>query len=144
MLWMLLIAYVLVLLKYLVLDRMSYRMYADRNYNLYPFNSIMPYLLHKDRYNFNTWALNLYGNLIMLVPFGILLPLLFSKLRKTKVFIASLFLFNLGIELFQYFTGFGSFDVDDLILNSSGALIAYVILRVLLSIKFMKKFSESM
>lgn len=78
----------------------------------------------------------------MLVPFSILMPLLFSKLRKTNIFIVCLLVFNLGIEVFQYFSGIGSFDVDDLILNSTGAMVAYIILRVLLSLKFVIKFLE--
>lgn len=143
-LWILLIVYVFVLIKYLILDRMIYQNQVGRNFNLYPFNSIRAYLLHKDNYNFNTWALNLFGNMIMLVPFSILMPLLFSMLRKTNIFIVCLFVFNIGIEVFQYFSGFGSFDVDDLILNSSGALVAYIILRVLLLFKFAKKFTKSM
>jgi Glycopeptide antibiotics resistance protein len=80
----------------------------------------------------------------MLVPFGILMPLLFVKQRKTGVFIITLIIFNLGIEIFQYYTRLGSFDVDDLILNSLGALIAYMMVRIVLSMTYLKKISKPM
>ena len=35
------------------------------------------------------------------------------------------FLFVLGIEVFQLFSAFGAFDVDDILLNCLGALIGY-------------------
>jgi len=116
----------------LILDRMHFRMFV-RSYNLEPFNSILPYLQNRDSYNFNTWAMNLFGNMIMLVPLSILAPLLFPSLRKTVPFIICLLTVNLGIEVIQYYTRLGIFDIDDIILNSSGAIIAYAGLRIILS-----------
>jgi glycopeptide antibiotics resistance protein len=88
--------------------------------------------------------MNLFGNIGMLMPFGILMPLLFSVLRKTSSFILCLLLFNLGIEVFQYYSRLGSFDVDDLILNSSGALLVYGILKVVLPLQFIKRTPRAM
>lgn len=36
------------------------------------------------------------------------------------------FLFVLGIEVFQLFSAFGAFDVDDILLNCVGAIIGYL------------------
>ncbi|WP_321019424.1 VanZ family protein, partial [Eisenbergiella porci] len=35
------------------------------------------------------------------------------------------FLFVAGIEVFQLFSSFGAFDVDDLLLNCFGAMLGY-------------------
>ena len=40
------------------------------------------------------------------------------------------FLLVCGIELFQLFTAFGAFDVDDILLNCVGAMIGYNIFAV--------------
>ena len=43
------------------------------------------------------------------------------------------FVFVLGIEVFQLFSAFGAFDVDDILLNCVGAAIGYVIYKGVLS-----------
>lgn len=70
----------------------------------------------------------------MLVPLGILLPLLLPYFRKTLPFVVFLLIFNLGIEITQYIGRLGSFDIDDLILNSAGALVVYMVIRIILSV----------
>ncbi len=75
----------------------------------------------------------------MLVPFGLIMPVLVPYLKKTLPFIICLLVFNIAIEVAQYIFRLGSFDVDDLILNSSGALIAYAIIKFILSLKFIKR-----
>lgn len=128
--WIVFLFYLSVLFQYLVIDR--YQTHRGRSYNLIPFDSIAVYIENKESYNYRTWWMNLFGNLVMLVPFGVLLPLVIAKLRKTWPFVAALLAFNLGIEIMQYGFRLGSFDVDDLLLNSSGALAAYVFIRVVM------------
>lgn len=72
------------------------------------------------------WALkNLLGNLLPFVPFGFLLPIAYPRIKAFfKVFVVGIFAV-LFIEIFQYMTRLGSFDVDDIILNMVGVLIGY-------------------
>lgn len=65
------------------------------------------------------WAMML-GNVLMLVPFGLLAPLLWQGLRGMRVLPAGLGLI-LAVELLQPLTG-RSFDVDDILLNFLGVL----------------------
>ena len=37
------------------------------------------------------------------------------------------FLFVTGIEVFQLFSAFGAFDVDDILLNCFGAVLGYLV-----------------
>jgi glycopeptide antibiotics resistance protein len=139
LLWVIFFIYSLVLIKYLILDRMHYSGFSARVYNVYPLNSIKQYIINKDHYNFNTWAMNLFGNLFMLFPFGVLSPLLFKKMKKTHLFLMTLLTFNFAIEALQYITMLGSFDIDDLIMNSSGAVIGYIVTRVVLLLNIFEK-----
>ncbi len=69
-------------------------------------------------------------NILMMIPFGILAPLLWRKLRSVKRMAAAGFCFSLAIELMQMFSGRLT-DVDDLITNTLGAVIGCLIARLL-------------
>ncbi|MFK3939261.1 VanZ family protein [Alkalihalobacillus sp. NPDC078783] len=64
-------------------------------------------------------------NIVMFLPLGILLPLLHDRFKKAIWTIAGALLLTLSIETFQYFTGFGVFEFDDLFNNTLGAIIGY-------------------
>ena len=73
---------------------------------------------------------NLAGNIVVFVPFGFLLPYVQKGAAKFPVLLLNAFLFVLGIEVFQLFSAFGAFDVDDILLNCFGASMGWVIYRV--------------
>lgn len=64
-------------------------------------------------------------NIVMFLPLGILLPLLHDRFKKVAWTISAGILLTLSIETFQYFTGFGVFEFDDLFNNTIGAIIGY-------------------
>ncbi len=72
---------------------------------------------------------NLFGNVITFVPFGFLLPFLHRDSRHVWVLLINAFVLVSGIELFQLITGFGAFDVDDILLNCFGALLGHALFR---------------
>ncbi len=94
------------------------------NYNLIPLHSIGEQLAHISQ----GWARwNLLGNIIPFVPFGFLLPIAYPKANSfLKVLMVSL-LFLFAIEIFQFFTRLGSFDIDDIMLNTIGISAGYFI-----------------
>ncbi|MBP1916104.1 glycopeptide antibiotics resistance protein [Lederbergia galactosidilyticus] len=77
----------------------------------------------------------LYLNILMFVPFGILLPLWHARFRKARWTIGLAAVFTLSIETFQLLTGFGVFELDDLFNNLLGAIIGYGIIMGILTIK---------
>lgn len=102
--------------------------HSEYMYNLTPFSTIK-HFIQIDKFNIETWIINLIGNVGVFVPFGILIPLVFrTKLPRTLI-ISLLGLFIL--ETMQLITMKGSFDVDDFILNISGVIVGYVILIIL-------------
>jgi len=120
----LLVGYSLLLAYWMIwgFGRMSHSGYM---YNLTPFSTIK-HFIQIDKFNTETWIINLIGNIGVFVPFRILIPLVFrTRLLKTLI-IALLGLFIL--ETTQLITMKGSFDVDDFILNISGVIVGYVIL----------------
>ena len=73
----------------------------------------------------------LLGNVIAFAPMGFLMPLLFNRIKGVvKVSIIS-FTISLFFELIQLITNLGSFDVDDMILNTSGALIGFMVYKAI-------------
>lgn len=71
--------------------------------------------------------LNIFGNIIAFIPFGMYL----SYMTESKVRFISAFLYtfslSLTIELVQLITKVGSCDVDDIILNTLGGVIGYIL-----------------
>lgn len=68
----------------------------------------------------------------MFVPIGFLLPFFSKKYKKGwRTYIVG-FLLTLGIELIQYFTGRGIFEIDDIIGNTVGTMIGYGLITLLI------------
>ena len=65
-------------------------------------------------------------NAVMFAPFGFLLPVLWCKCRKWKVTVLAGFLLSLTIEVLQMFC-FRATDVDDLLMNTLGAFLGYLL-----------------
>ncbi|MDG4655343.1 VanZ family protein [Ectobacillus antri] len=102
--------------------------YDDVSHNLIPFETIGTYLTNFHHYNFNTWFYNTFGNVLLFMPLGILLPLIFTKIGGIKQLILASFIGILTIEFVQYFTLLGVFDIDDIILNLLGVVLGFCIL----------------
>ena len=69
-------------------------------------------------------------NVLLFVPYGFALPLLWKKFRDGRRTAAAGFFLSLFIELAELFSGIT--DTDDLILNTLGAWIGYLFACVLL------------
>ena len=70
-----------------------------------------------------TIIINIFGNILMFVPFGFL-GIVFTKLNNFWILILDFI-----VESLQYFTRLGVFDIDDVILNTVGAAIGFWIYR---------------
>ena len=108
----------------------DYWQQVQQNMNLEPFHTIKLFWNVLDWEEYRSLAvINLGGNIIMLIPLGFFLPVLWKSLQKWwKTWMMTLGIM-LAVEVVQLFTLRGSFDVDDLILNLLGAAIGYLIYR---------------
>ncbi|MCG0275387.1 MAG: VanZ family protein [Thermosediminibacteraceae bacterium] len=71
--------------------------------------------------------INIIANVILFIPLGFLIPFLVKKFNKFATVIGLAFVISLIFELIQLIFGIGNFDIDDLILNSFGAMIGFVV-----------------
>lgn len=103
--------------------------YARMHLNLVPFKTIGGYIkaVFDGSMNLNIPLENLFGNLIMFLPFGLYIPFFNKKIDSLKKFILSIVPIFLIIEMAQFMTKRGAFDIDDLILNLTGAILGYLI-----------------
>ena len=65
-------------------------------------------------------------NVVLFVPLGFFLPLLYKKYCRIKTVVLTGFLFSLSVEIFQMF-GWGSTDINDLITNMAGVCVGYLV-----------------
>ena len=90
--------------------------------NFIPFKTILPYLIGEK--GLLIGAINIVGNIILLVPVGLLMPYVFSAVNLKKSFVFAI-LSGMLIEGMQSLLHVGIFDIDDVILNGLGYLIGY-------------------
>jgi len=76
-----------------------------------------------------TIIINIFGNILMFVPFGFL-GIVFPKLNQFWILILDFLFAIILIESLQYFTRLGVFDIDDVILNTVGVAIGFWIYQV--------------
>ncbi|EEL66362.1 VanZ family protein [Bacillus cereus] len=69
-------------------------------------------------------------NIVLFMPLGFLLPTIWSQFRKMKNTVCAGFFFSLAIELNQLLNNRIT-DIDDVFTNTLGAIVGYVIYRVL-------------
>ena len=69
-------------------------------------------------------------NAVMFAPLGFLLPAYFERYRHWGRTLAAGFLTSLTVELIQLFT-FRATDVDDLIMNTLGTLVGFLIAKLI-------------
>lgn len=101
------------------------------HYNLIPFREITRFYVYRDVVGGRAFVLNLFGNVIAFMPFGLFIPILFTRGRRMSSILRMTFFLSLGIELIQLLTRTGSFDVDDLILNTLGGVLGYLLFMIL-------------
>ena len=89
--------------------------------NLEPFVHLFDYTIYREA------ILNLVGNITMFIPLGIVWPCVYKELNTPAKAITAGIGASLCIEILQLPIYSRLSDIDDLILNSTGYLIGYVI-----------------
>ena len=96
----------------------------DYHYNITPFQEIERFWKYREQLGLMSY-INLFGNVLIFVPFGFMEPLT-SKKRSFWATLIDGCLVSLSVEIFQFITKVGRFDVDDLMLNTTGVALGYV------------------
>jgi len=111
----------IILIVYLTFNRFWH--YRDGMYNLIPFNTIM-------NLRGNTHLLRtLIFNFFLYMPLAIILPNMTDKLKKTKNYIITIIFISICVKGIGYILHYSVLDIDDIILNISGSIILFIIIK---------------
>ena len=126
--------YFVVLFYFLFFSEELGRTYSERtyHYNLIPFHEIMRFVKYRHVLGWQAVVLNIWGNIIAFMPFGSFLPIYSNRCRNVWMTVLYSFELSLLVELLQLVFKVGSFDVDDLLLNTIGGLLGYLVYKGLL------------
>lgn len=115
--------------------------YIKYSFNIIPFSTIKLFITgYINGYvSFKNFAINIFGNLFILMPYGIFIPLIIKRINKYYKFLILMVVLVIIIELLQFVTLSGSCDIDDLLLNVIGASIMYLICKIKLIKKVINK-----
>ena len=98
----------------------------EYRYNLELFREIKRFIIYREQLGAFAVFANLAGNILIFVPYGFFI----SVASRERGFFKTLF-FSMGlslcVEIIQLFTRVGSFDVDDILLNTIGGVFGYII-----------------
>lgn len=118
----------LVALDYITLGRTSS---YGLGYNFHLFRA------WKDAWNNFTpqkW-LNVLLNIAMFIPLGVMLPLFRKQFQKWYITLSTALVASIYIEICQLVTRRGLMDIDDLFCNTVGAMMGYLFISALISLK---------
>ncbi len=87
---------------------------------------LMPLATFSHRLEGNIYAIE---NIILFMPFGWLLSMLFTENKQLSVFLLCGVTFSITIELAQYLTQRGYLQTDDVLLNVLGCILGHLISR---------------
>lgn len=139
--WILFIIYLCMMVYFLFFSEQLGRTPSDTyHYNLKPFTEIKRYINYSREIGSFNVILNLIGNIVCFMPFGFVMPILSNKQRSIFKMTFLSFLCSVIIELIQLVSKLGSCDIDDVILNTLGGVLGYIMFCICICI--MHKFTE--
>lgn len=100
---------------------------AQYSYNLIPFKEIRRFIVYRELLGWRAVVLNIFGNMAAFMPFGFFLPEIWDQVNHWYTTTLLGFVFSLSVETVQLVGRVGSFDVDDMILNTVGAFAGYLL-----------------
>ena len=131
-LWYVLFAAYLILLFYFLFFSESLHRTEVKDgyrYNLTLFREIKRFLEYRKVLGAKAVFLNLMGNVLAFMPFGFCWPLLHKDRPNWFATTMTALSFSFLVETVQLVFKLGSFDVDDILLNTAGGLLGYLLLQ---------------
>lgn len=98
----------------------------EYQYNLVLFDEIKRYFRYRRQVGNWIFIRNIMGNVLGFIPMGAFWPYVFSNMKSPVLVTLVCFEWSLVIEFIQLVFKIGSFDVDDLLLNTLGGMIGCI------------------
>ena len=110
----------------------EFNRYINESTNLIPFETLKLFLNAFKSGTLPFWSVfeNVFGNFVAFMPLPFFTVCLFKKINKWYTLFAVTLISVLLIELLQLLLLTGASDIDDVILNVSGAMLFYALLRI--------------
>ncbi len=106
----------------------------EYQYNLVLFDEIKRYFNYREQVGNWIFLRNIMGNVAGFIPMGAFWPYVFPHMKNPFLVTLICFQWSLVIEFIQLICKIGSFDVDDLLLNTLGGLIGCIIYYVWMAV----------
>lgn len=103
----------------------------EARYNLIFFNEIRRFWIYRKQLGVRAFLLNVAGNVLAFMPCGFLLPAISRRCRWVYGAVPVGLLISFLIECTQLVFRVGSFDVDDLFLNTLGVFLGFMLNRMI-------------
>lgn len=97
----------------------------EASYNLIPGREILRYLTSVGKLGKRAVLVNLFGNVLAFIPYGFFMPIATRKMRRLWKTASAACCLSIFVEIVQLLTASGSYDIDDVILNTLGGVIGY-------------------
>ena len=125
------VLYIFFLLYFLIFSDWYGRTGVSREYqyNLVLFKEIKRFIEYREELGAFAVFTNLFGNILIFMPFGFFISLA-SRARGFFMTLFYSFGLSLCVEVFQLLKKVGSFDVDDLLLNTIGGVLGYILFSI--------------
>lgn len=111
------------------------------------YKQLISTLAETDKTNTDFALENIIGNILLFLPLGIFLPCLFPAFNSIKKVAGICFLCSLSIELIQLilrqFGTYRTVDIDDVILNTTGGILGWIIFNKLIKKYLFTKHTSS-
>ncbi len=104
--------------------------YLDNFLNVEPFSMIRRYFhgYSIGTVSLNNFLMNIVGNFVLFMPFSFFLPIFYKKQNNFFIFFFTVALTSASAEVLQVLFMMGTGDIDDLIMNTVGACVFFVLL----------------
>ncbi|MEF9939960.1 MAG: VanZ family protein [Clostridium sp.] len=131
--WVLFLCYLIVLTYFMFFsDGFGRSGHEGYSYNLTLFKEIKRFYTYRERLGMKSFLINTLGNIVCFMPFGFILPLISRRGGIWyNTFLLSFWL-SFCIEVTQIVFQVGSFDVDDMFLNTLGGILGFICVAVVL------------
>ncbi len=130
--WVLFILYLCLLSYFMFFSESFGRTDTDREYayNLIPFKEITRFFRYYRIIGLQAFLINMVGNVAAFMPCGFFLPVVSRRSKRWQNTVVFSFAFSFMLETIQLVFKVGSFDVDDMMLNTLGAALGFVCYRI--------------
>lgn len=111
----------------------TYREFFSEKTNFVPFRTIVEFIGYIKNHDsiYELMSLdNLCGNLVIFMPTGVFFPAMWKKQRRFRNFVLTAAVLIISVEAAQFLTMCGSCDIDDFILNFTGALVGFALTKL--------------